>query len=200
MAAVTALRELRGGKVEVEVDGAAWRTLPSAVVVRAGVLPGVELDRARVRTLRRELRRSEAITAAARALRARELSVQVLDTRLERRGIAPETRAEAIEILSRAGVLDDDRVASARAEALARRGKGDAAIRWTLEREGIAAEIVEHAIERLEPEVERARRVASKRARRPGVARFLAARGFSEDAVEQAVGRALGGDDDAAVR
>jgi SOS response regulatory protein OraA/RecX len=197
--AVTALRERTDGRVEVEVDGVAWRTLPSEVVVGAGILPGVELDRPRLRTLRRELRRSEAVTAGARALRVRELSVKALEARLERRGIAPEARGQAIQVLARAGLVDDERFASLRAAALATRGKGDAAIRWTLERDGVPRELVERALERLEPEVERATRVAAERGRRTGTARFLAARGFSEEAVEQAIGGVLGADEDAAL-
>ena len=64
MPGVTALRAPRPGAVDVELDGARWRTLPLEVVVRTGLQVGEELDRPRLRLLRRELRRHEAITAA----------------------------------------------------------------------------------------------------------------------------------------
>jgi hypothetical protein len=60
---VTALRERRG-HVAVELDGQAWRTVPLEVVVRAGLAVELELDRPRLRLLRRELRRAEALAAA----------------------------------------------------------------------------------------------------------------------------------------
>src|SRR5438045_155835 len=86
VAQVTALRAPRPGRVVVELDGVAWRTLPLDVVVRSGLRVGEELDRPRLRLLRRELRRHEALEAAARALRHRDHSVRALDEKLERRG------------------------------------------------------------------------------------------------------------------
>src|SRR6266511_748438 len=68
MAVVTALRAAGRGRVRVELDGQAWRVLPLEPVVRAGLAEGVELDRARLRTLARELRR--ACARPARPLRA----------------------------------------------------------------------------------------------------------------------------------
>ena len=186
MATVTALRARGGGRVDVELDGRPWRTVPEGVAAHVGLLPGVELDRPRLRLLRAELRRSEAVSVAARTLRVRELSVRGLDTRLERRGVAPNSRAEAIDALVRAGIVDDERFAANRARSLAERRRGDAAIRWTLEREGVAADAIERALGTLEPERQRARRIASERGPTRATARFLAARGFSEDAVEEA--------------
>jgi len=187
VATVTALRARGGGRVDVELDGRPWRTVPEGVAAHVGLLPGVELDRPRLRLLRAELRRSEAVSVAARTLRARELSVRGLDTRLERRGVAPNSRAEAIDALVRAGIVDDERFAANRARSLAERRRGDAAIRWTLEREGVAADAIERALGTLEPERQRARRIASERGPTRATAGFLAARGFSEDAVEEAL-------------
>jgi SOS response regulatory protein OraA/RecX len=183
---VTALRELRGGRVAVEVDGAEWRTVPAGVVARAGLLPGTELDRPRLRTLRRELRRHDALAAAGRALRSRDLSVSRLDARLEARGIARDERAAAVATLADAGLVDDERYARARAAALAERDRGDAAIRWQLERDGIATELVERAVAALPSEEERAREIVARRGRGGRTARFLASRGFGESAVEAA--------------
>src|SRR2546428_14127203 len=109
MPTVTALRESRRGRVAVELDGARWRTLSSDVVFRAGLSIGRSLDRPALRLLRRELRRAEALGAAARALRTRDHSVHSLDARLERARIAASERVEAIATLARAGLVDDPR-------------------------------------------------------------------------------------------
>ena len=166
------------------LDGESWRTLPAEVVLRAGLDVGVELDRERVRRLRRELRRHEAMGRAARALRSRDLSAAELDARLDRANVAPAARAETIERLTDAGMVDDGRFARSRAQALASRGAGDSLIRHDLETRGIAAEAVEAAIESLEPEHVRATRLCARRGGGPKTARYLARKGFSDDAIE----------------
>ena len=80
--------------------------------------------------------------------------------------------------------MDDERFARSRAEQLAARGSGDALIRHDLEGRGIAAEHVETALEALEPERERAARLAEQRGRSVKTARYLASRGFGADALE----------------
>ena len=159
MPVVTALRERPRGRVEVELDGVPWRLVPADTIVRSGLFVGRALDREAARALGRELRRAEALGAAVRALRFRDLSRRRLEERLARRGTRAVARAEAIGALERAGLVDDGRVASARAEALAARGYGDAAIRFDLEQEGLAGESVAEALAALEPERERARRL-----------------------------------------
>jgi hypothetical protein len=56
---------------------------------------------------------------------------------------------------------------------------------------GAAAELIERAIAALEPEAERARQVVERRGPRV-TARFLASRGFSQEAIEQALDRDVG--------
>lgn len=187
MARVTGLREVRSGKVAVEVDGTLWRVLPLEVVVRAGLDLGVELDRGRARTLRRELRRTEALSRAARSLGPRDLSAQAVRARLERGGVAPAVREETVSALERAGFVDDRRLAAARASALAARGYGDAAIRYDLDRRGVAAELAGEAIAVLEPELVRAGRLTEGR-NAVAAARLLSRRGFAEETVEAVVG------------
>ena len=187
MPRVTALRGERDSRVAVELDGALWRTLPLDAVARAGVALGAELDRERLRTLARELRRSRALDTAARAATRRELPARAVAARLARAGVAPKARAEAIETLERIGVVDDARFAAARASALAGRGYGDAAIRWRLEHEGVTVEVAARAVAELEPERERARRIVERRGGGAAAYRYLARRGFSEDAVETVV-------------
>jgi SOS response regulatory protein OraA/RecX len=184
---VTGLREVRPGQVAVEVDGERWRVMPVEVAVRAGLDIGLELDRTRARALRRELRRAEALSRAARSLRARDLSAQGLRERLERGGVAPAVQEEALAALERAGLVDDRRLAVARATALAARGYGDAAIRHDLERRGVAEDLACDAIAGLEPERDRAQRLAEGRNRRDA-GRLLARRGFTEETVEGVVG------------
>src|SRR5437868_13629134 len=175
MRTVTALRERPRGRVDVDLDGAPWRTLPTEVVVRGGLLVGRPLDRETARTLARELRRSRALARATRALRHRDLSRRALAERLP----AP-ARADALDTLERSGYLDDMRSASTRAAGLAARGWGDEGIRFRLEQEGFDGEALEAAIAALEPEAGRARDFRA----RGRTARWLAARGFEVAAEE----------------
>jgi regulatory protein len=185
---VTALRDDRRGRVAVELDNAPWRTLPVDVVVRAGLSEGCALDRPALRLLRRELRRAEALAIAAGALRARDLSEERLAQRLARAAVAPATAAESLQLLGRAGIVDDARFARRRAEALVERGYGDAAIEHDLERQGLAGEAVTAALQELPDELERARRLMERRGRGPKTARYLASKGFGEEAIEAAGG------------
>jgi SOS response regulatory protein OraA/RecX len=184
---VTALRDDRRGRVAVELDGAPWRALPVDVVVRAGLVEGRTLDRPALRLLRRELRRAEALQVAGRALRHRDLSRSRLAERLER-AVPPAVAAESLQTLERAGLVDDQRVGRLRAESLAARGYGDEAIRHRLRAEGLP----EEAAAGVPPETERARVVIARRGTGPRTARYLASRGFGEEAVEAALGTSFG--------
>jgi SOS response regulatory protein OraA/RecX len=188
MPVVTALRAQPRGRVAVELDGASWRTLPTEPVVRAGLRVGCELDRPTARLLRRELRRAEALAVAGRSLRARDISVQALEERLERSGVPRELRRDVVRALEGAGIVDDRRFATARAAALAGRGYGDAAIAADLDRRGLAADLSAEALAALAPEAERAREAAAERGRGAKTARFLASKGFGEEAIEAALG------------
>ena len=186
MPVVTALRAERRGRVAVELDGSPWRVLPSDVVVRAGLASGLALDRPALRLLRRELRRAEALGVATSALRRRDLSSHGLTERLERAGVTPAAQAESLATLGRAGLVDDERFCRNRATALAERSFGDAGIRHDLGCQGIPAELVEAAMGELEPETVRARRIVERRGSGPQTARYLAGKGFGEEAVEAA--------------
>ena len=188
---MTALRTASRGRVRVELDGAPWRTLPLEAVARVGISEGTDLDRERLRTLARELRRSRALGVAGRALARRDLSEQRVHERLARAGIAPAGADEAVGALRGAGVLDDRRFASARAAALAKRGLGDAAIRFDLERQGIPAPALEAALSEVEPERDRAERIVSRRGGGTATARYLGRRGFGEEAVEAAAAASI---------
>lgn len=189
---VTGLRELRGGRVAVSLDGTEWRTLPGDAVVRAGLRAGLELDRPKARELARELRRSRALTYAARALGRRDLTRRELDARLARAGFRERERSSAGETLARAGALDDERFAHSRAAQLAARGHGDSAIRWDLEQRGLAVGHVDRALAELEAEAERASRIVGDRGAGPATARLLARRGFSDEVVASAAELGVG--------
>jgi SOS response regulatory protein OraA/RecX len=193
MATVTALRDDRRDRVAVELDGAPWRVLPVDVVVRSGLVEGRTLDREALRLVRRELRRAEALRVAGRALRSRDLSRRRLAERLERT-VPPATTAESLATLERAGLVDDERVAQGRASALADRGWGDEAIRHRLRAEAFDDGAIDEAVRLLEPEAARARGLILRRGPGPRTARYLAGRGFGEEAVEAALGAAFGQD------
>src|SRR2546430_16161436 len=115
MPRVTALRPREQDRVAVELDGRPWRELPGDAVVRAGLFEGLELGRERLRLLRRELRRSEALAVARRTLRRRDASRQELDARLARAHVPRAARADALSLLTDVGLVDDERLASATA-------------------------------------------------------------------------------------
>lgn len=130
---------------------------------------------------------SQAVEAALRALRSRDRSVAELDERLSARGAGPDERRDVLELLERVGYVDDERFAHTRATTLAVRGSGDALIRDDLEQRGVATQTIDAALAGLEPELTRAERIVAERGRTAKTARYLAARGFDEDAVASAV-------------
>lgn len=186
MPVVTGLRAAKRGRIAVDVDGRRWRTLPAEVALGVGLAVGVELERPRLRELRRELRRREALDDAARSIRYRELSSRRLRERLERRRMAPDAREQAVTALERAGLVDDARIARSRAQSLTARGMGNAAIRFDLERQGIPQADIEEALVGLEPEPERAQRVVDAHGGGLRTARLLARRGFDEETIRVA--------------
>jgi len=184
---VTALRAAGRQHVAVELDGTPWRTLPLEAVVCAGLADGVELDRPRARELGRQLRRLAALRTATAALQRRDQSARELEQRLDHRGVAPVEVERTLSTLRSAGLVDDGRFARERARTLASRASGDALIRDDLERRGIGPDEIEAALAGLEPEAERASAVVSRRGPGAKTARYLASRGFEEDAVAMSV-------------
>jgi SOS response regulatory protein OraA/RecX len=197
---VSFLRARPRGRIEVELEGEQWRTLPAEVVLAAGLEVGTELDRERARRLARGLREHEALRRAARAIAHRDLSERELEERLARRNVPAPVRKETVERLARAGAVDDGRLARGRADLLARRGAGDFLIRHDLEGRGIASELVGEALAGLEAEDARAQRIVAERGRGPRTARYLARKGFSEEAIESACEEIVAEDAPPAVR
>ena len=168
----------------LEVDGRPWRTVPDDVVVRCGLHAGLALDRARLRSLRTELQRAEALATAGRALARAPLSRRRLGERLRRRGVAPSAERTAVATLTSAGLLDDARLALERDQGLAERGWGDLAVATRFEEKE-----VREALSALPSEASRAAELARKlgkvRAKTWGA---LARRGFAPEAIEDALG------------
>jgi SOS response regulatory protein OraA/RecX len=131
--------------------------------------------------------REDAVQTALRALRFRDRTSAELAARLERRGVGEAERERALETLERIGYVDDGRFARSRAEQLAARAAGNELIRHDLEQRGVAPERVQEALAELEPERDRAAAIVAARGRGPRTARYLASRGFAEDAVEWVV-------------
>jgi SOS response regulatory protein OraA/RecX len=158
------------------------------VLVRCRLTPDVALDRQRLRDIRRELLRADAFGAAVRVLARRDLSERRLRERLASRGIHADAAESAVTALSSAGAVDDARLANARATALSERGWGDAAIGARLEQEGLSSELVSRALAALPLESTRATGIAARAPNRGAAWRQLARRGFSPDAIEDALG------------
>ena len=188
MLEITELRETSGGEVLVELDGQAWRSFPTIVVVRAELRVGKRLGREDLRLLRRELKRALALDTATRALAQRPLSRAMLEARLERKGVTQESREEAVEALEKARCIDDPAYALVRAQGLAARGWGNQAIAFKLEQDGIASEQAERALGALESERERAGALARVEPDRGRLLGRLARRGFDAETIEEIAG------------
>ena len=130
---------------------------------------------------------ADAVEASLRILRHRDLSAHELRGRLLERGFSEAACESALETLRRTGLADDQRFARARAAALADRRAGDALIRHRLVEAGIEADVIDDALAGIEDEASRARRIVERRGAGPRTARYLAGKGFSEDAVRGAV-------------
>jgi regulatory protein len=185
---LTAVRRSRPGRVALEVDGRPWRIVPDDVVVRCGLRPGLELERPVLRDLRRALRRSEALEVAVRTVSRRDVSARRLRRRLDERGITPREAEAAVETLSSAGVVDDERLARSRARGLAERGWGDAAIAARLQHEGLASKAVTDALAEVPTERERAAALAARAPGRRAAWRLLGRRGFTVETIEDVLG------------
>ncbi len=133
--------------------------------------------------------RQEPLDVAVRALQHRDRSAADLDARLARAGVDEERRRETLDSLERLGYVDDGRFAQTRARSLADREYGDEAIRLDLEQHGVPAQTVEEALATLPPEGERVNVIVERRGGGVETARYLARKGFGEDAVEAAVAR-----------
>jgi SOS response regulatory protein OraA/RecX len=126
-----------------------------------------------------------AVDVAARALARRDRCEADLRRILARKGISETDAEDAVAKLRDLGVLDDARFAATAAEAFAARGYGDQAIISRLQRDGVDRDLALVAVSQLEPETDRAVRLAERRDASVRTARWLASRGFATDAIEE---------------
>jgi SOS response regulatory protein OraA/RecX len=129
--------------------------------------------------------REVAIDRAVRALARRDHSAAGLRAKLGRTGLSEQAQTDAVETLERIGYVDDDRFGRDRAVRLAERGYGDDWIRADLEAQGVDAETVAASVAALEPEDERADRMAAGSGDAERCLRGLVRRGFSEETIER---------------
>jgi SOS response regulatory protein OraA/RecX len=162
--------------------------VPDEVIVRCGLAAGVELERPLLRRLRGELRTAEALALAGGTLRRRDVSQHRLAEKLGHAGIAPAVKTRVLATLVETGAIDDARLAAARARSLAERGWGDLAIAVRLEGEGIPEPDARAAIAELEPETERASRLAGGAGDHRKAWRLLSRRGFDPETLESVLG------------
>jgi len=128
---------------------------------------------------------SEARELALRALSHRDRSRRELEQRLDRAGISADERTEALDELAAAGLLSDARFAEARARGLVAKNGSDSLIRNDLRRHGIDREEIAEILEGLEGEAERAARIFERRGGGDRAIRYLAAKGFSRESLDQ---------------
>jgi regulatory protein len=128
---------------------------------------------------------SEARELALRALSHHDRSRRELEQRLGRAGISAEERDEALDELAAAGLLSDARFAEARARGLVAKNGSDSLIRNDLRRHGIDREEIAEILEGLEGEAERAARIFERRGGGDRAIRYLAAKGFSRESLDQ---------------
>ena len=182
--------------MSVELDGARWRTLPADAVLEAGLAVGLELDRRAARALARALRRRRAEDLAVQALARHDRSRASLDARLARARVPAVERADVLARGERTGLVDDVRFAATRSRQLAERGAGDQLVLADLDRHGVDERVAREAVEALEPEADRMVRIVAIRGATARTLRYLASRGFGEEALEGLVAevesRALG--------
>src|SRR4051812_45047399 len=132
-------------------------------------------------------RERDPLDVAVRALRHRDRPASEIAERLARAGVDADRSAETLETLERLGYVDDGRFATARAASLAQRGWGDGGIRAQLEGAGVSAADVDAAIGALTPECDRARELVVRGGSSLRTARRLAAKGFCEEVVAEAM-------------
>ena len=124
---------------------------------------------------------------ALRALSHRDRSRRELELRLERAGIPAEELDEALDELAAAGLQWDAGFAEARARGLAAKNGSDSLIRNDLRRHGIHREEIAKILEGLEREPERAARIFERRGGGDRALRYLAAKGFSRESLDQLI-------------
>jgi regulatory protein len=196
---VTALKvdPKRRGRIQVHLDGALAMTLSASAA--AGLTVGQQLHPEAIERLTRQDAEQAATAQALRLLSRRPRSEQELRQAWDRRGVAPEVQAAALEHLRRTGQVDDAAFAATWVENRgAFRPRSVRALRSELRRKGVDESAIATAVDGLD-ETEAAYRAAQRFAQRAAglpeqefhrrLGGQLARRGFDWEIIRAAVRR-----------
>ena len=118
-------------------------------LLQFGLYRGMDLPPEVVVQLQNAGKRSQSRAAAARLASGRMMSRKELAVRLGRKGIAPDTAAEAVDWLESLGAVDDAAYAGAVARHYAAGGYGPGRVRQELQKRGIPRELWDSALAQL---------------------------------------------------
>ena len=118
-------------------------------LLQFGLYRGMDLPPEVVVQLQNAGKRSQGRAAAARLASGRMMSRKELTERLDRKGIAPDTIAEAVDWLESLGAVDDAAYAGAVARHYAAGGYGPGRVRQELQKRGIPRELWDSALAQL---------------------------------------------------
>lgn len=118
-------------------------------LLQFGLYRGMDLPPEVVVQLQNAGKRSQGRAAAARLASGRMMSRKELTERLDRKGIAPDTAAEAVDWLESLGAVNDAAYAGAVARHYAAGGYGPGRVRQELQKRGIPRELWDSALAQL---------------------------------------------------
>ena len=118
-------------------------------LLQFGLYRGMDLPPEVVVQLQNAGKRSQGRAAAARLASGRMMSRKELAERLGRKGVAPDTAAEAVDWLESLGAVDDAAYAGAVARHYAAGGYGPGRVRQELQKRGIPRELWDSALAQL---------------------------------------------------
>jgi regulatory protein len=190
MPEITGVRERRGGRARIFVDGEFWAEIDAGVAAERGLREGVALDPEELDEARAAGERALAMNRALNFLGYRARSEKEVRDRLRRYGYGEETVAAVVGRLEELGYLDDEDYARLVAREKARR-YGPRRISAQLRKSGVDAELAQGVVDEEfagRSEVEDARSAAARRYNRGGseaearrVYGFLVRRGYSAE-------------------
>ena len=199
---ITAIETGRRGRRVIYVDGEEGLDLPRELVEKLSLRVGQSLLPEAQEEIRQSAAVQDAKVAAVQALGRRARTRADLRRRLLGKGLPEAAVAEALQWLADRKYLDDEQYAEQRWSALEQRKLGAEGIAWKLVAEGVPREVAERLqAERAEElnETERVREIAAQRnaslrnvpwpQRRSRLYSYLARRGFSSEAIAEALTR-----------
>lgn len=190
------------GRVAVFVDGEQVLDLTKAFAEQSGLRVGLSLLPATQDEIRQTAALQEAKVAAVKALGIRARTRTELQRKLLLRGLPPAAVTETLDWLASRNYLDDEQYAQQRWQSLSQRKLGSQAIFRKLVQEGVPKAIAEQVMAAQDTtlhETELVRELAMQRnenlkklpwpQRRQRLYGFLARRGFSGEAISEALAR-----------